>query len=264
MKKMMILFVALVAAWCASCSKDDDGGKTPDDPVEEAGLIMKSEEQVIRLDLFSEISKITIDWGDGTVKEYEGEYQEASNAYRIYMTYKYSQNALHTIKINECTGLLYLECRSNQLTSLNVSGCTDLLYLYCSSNQLPSLDVSGCPDLIRLDCSYNQLPSLDVSGCPDLQLLYCSSNRLPSLDVSGCPDLIYLFCDYNRLSSLDVSGCPNLTWFDCSSNQFSASALNQIYTDLPTIDGKIRANSNPGYPESDRSIATGKGWVFSE
>ena len=266
MKKMMILFVALVAAWCVSCSKDDDGGKNPGDSAEETGLTMKSEGQEISLGLVSKISKITIDWGDGTVKEYDGEYSESGILYGYGFTvnYEYSQNALHTIKINEYPDLLVLFCNSNQLTSLNVSGCSALLYLYCFYNQLSSLDVSGCPDLIRLDCYTNQLSSLDISGCSDLTQLACSLNQLSLLDVTGCPALTNLFCNENQLSSLDVSGCPALTELYCYTNQFSASALNQIYTDLPTTDGRIVANSNPGYPESDRSIATGKGWIFRE
>ena len=95
-------------------------------------------------------------------------------------------------------------------------------------------------------------------------MLECSFNQLPSLDVSGCSDLTELYCNINQLSSLDVSECPALTELDCSENQFSASALNQIYTDLPTTDGNITAISNPGYPESDKNIATNKGWIFNE
>ena len=287
MKKMMILFVALAAAWCVSCSKDDDGVRTPEDSAEETGLTMKSEGQKISLILVSKISKITIDWGDGTVKEYDGEYSESSNLYGYGFTvnYEYSQNALHTIKISGCTDLLYLdcsgnrlssldvsrcpaltwlECYDNQLPSLDVSGCTHLTEFYCSDNQLSSLDVSECTHLTEFYCSSNQLPSLDVSGCSALTILGCSLNQLSLLDVTGCPALTNLFCNENQLSSLDVSGCPALTELYCYTNQFSASALNQIYTDLPTTDGRIVANSNPGYPESDKSIATGKGWVFSE
>ena len=303
MKKMMILFVALVAAWCVSCSKDDDGGKNPDDPTEdvdkpgedpddpdepggEGVIIMTSEGQKIKLRLdFSAISKITIDWGDGTVREYGNKYEEFNNAYRFDVKYEYSQTALHTIKISGCTDLLYLDCKSNQLTSLDVSGCTALTELQCYNNQLHSLDVIGCTALTKLWCSSNQLTSLDisrcthltdlyccenqlsslnVSGCPDLDWLRCSDNQLPSLDISGCPHLTWLWCSGNQLFSLDVSGCPDLRELFCSYNQFSVSALNQIYTDLPTTDGNITAISNPGYPESDRSIAIGKGWIFRE
>jgi hypothetical protein len=55
-------------------------------------------------------------------------------------------------------------------------------------------------------------------------------------------------------------------FFACNNNQLSASALNALFSSLPTInegdEGQIIINGNPGEDTCDKSIAINKGWRF--
>jgi hypothetical protein len=54
-------------------------------------------------------------------------------------------------------------------------------------------------------------------------------------------------------SQVDVSYC-----------NLSASALNQLFTDLPTLSGKtIKITGCTGAGTCDQTIATNKGWIVS-
>ena len=87
------------------------------------------------------------------------------------------------------------------------------------------------------------------------------SNKNPHI-VTIKGNIKRLNCVYNNLTSLDVSKNTELTWLYCDENNFSASALNQIFRDLPQVtSGTIYMGSNPGSNTCDKSIAKNKGWI---
>ena len=207
---------------------------------------------------------------------------------------------LNSLDVSGCTALEQLYCENNQLTSLDVSGCTALKYLYCENNQLTSLDVSGCSNLEYFGCYNNHLQSLILSNHPKLKELACRDNpQLGSIDLSGLPNLetlnaVYcgletlnvrnnpkltaLLCDANNLQSLDLSQNQSLACIGINYNDLGVDALNSIYRQVPDLSGQsenndiwwplmfkmLRANGNPGYWDSDRSIAEAKGWEFED
>lgn len=147
------------------------------------------------------------------------------------------------------TGLLVLDCGSNELTSLDISNNTALIYLNCSNNELTSLDVSKNTALTLLGCDYNQLTALNVSKNTSLDLLnigfnpitsidvsenvvltrmFCQFTQLTSLDVSKNPGLIHLECHNSQLLSLDVSKNPELVYLFCSNNQLTTLNTGKI------------------------------------
>jgi hypothetical protein len=79
--------------------------------------------------------------------------------------------------------------------------------------------------------------------------LRCYENQLTSLNISGC---IKLGTDTNS-DTYSVS---------ISSNKLSATALNEIFTALPTVTNnqEIEITDNPGTSTCNKSIATNKGW----
>jgi hypothetical protein len=51
---------------------------------------------------------------------------------------------------------------------------------------------------------------------------------------------------------------------DVSFTNLGVAALDQLFTDLPTVTGKtIKITSTPGAPSCNRSIATAKGWTVT-
>jgi Leucine-rich repeat (LRR) protein len=116
-------------------------------------------------------------------------------------------------------------------------------------------------ELSSFSCGQYQLTALDVSGCTELTSLTCDNNQLTALDVSRNTKLTWLDCNHNQLTALDVSNNTKLTLLTCDSNQLTATALNALFTSLPTVqEGNICIWSNPGSADCDRSIATAKGW----
>ena len=186
------------------------------------------------------------------------------------LTYLYcNYNQLSALDVSKNPALTSIVCASNQLSTLDVSKNTELTLLACDDNPLNTFDVSNNTELTVLSCDNNQLTALDVSKNTALTRLYCRSNQLTAFDVSNNTGLTHIFCDLNQLSALDVSTNTALYLLSCHNNQLSAAALDALFGTLhsntiPDVSKVIKINRNPGTSSCDRSIATNKGWVFSD
>lgn len=115
----------------------------------------------------------------------------------------------------------------------------------------------------------------------NLSNLNCRKNQLKNIDVRSNTKLNSLDCSENSLMELDIRRNPNLSHVHCADNNLSASALNQIYENLPkppapysaqdplglfTIAGSytLDIRNNPGTVASNRDIAKNKGWEVLE
>jgi hypothetical protein len=132
--------------------------------------------------------------------------------------------------------------------------------------------VSATADnLIRITCDDSgngyHITHLNIAQATKLQALYCRNNELTDLDISQNTALRYLYCYGNNLTSITAS--PAITslfeYIDCKDNQLSASALNALFSDLPTTTagGRIYIRNNPGTATCDPSIAAAKGWTVN-
>lgn len=102
----------------------------------------------------------------------------------------------------------------------------------------------GGGTLERVDFdAHTKLYSLDFRGCTGLK----------SIVIDGCTSLaVVRFCS-------TATGVTAITITDCN---MSASALNTLFGDLPTVTSKtITVHGNPGAATCTTSIATGKGWT---
>jgi Leucine-rich repeat (LRR) protein len=179
----------------------------------------------------------SIDWGDGSPKEYAN-----TNGYSSF-SHSYGNGATRSVTI-KADKLSYYDCSDQQLTALDVSGCTDLATLECSGNRLTALNISGNTELTKLNCGNNRLTALDVSNNVKLTELYCPDNQLTALNVNKCPALVVLFC-YNNLLSVD--------------------ALNALFASMPNAkQGLIIISGNPGTGGCNRYVATSKNWRFKD
>ena len=253
MKKLFYLFmVAMCATMFTACSDDDDKDPLDDDGEGKEGVItMTTEKTYIHLYVatFNEGDIITIDWGDGDPEEFK--------SFKVYQDWdEDGEDEIHYVLSTDDIEHKYSNKNPHIVT---IKG--NIKRLNCVYNNLTSLNVSGCTALTELNCYENNLTSLNVSGCTALTYLDCSPNNLTSLDVSKNTALTYLSCGYNNLTSLDVSKNTALTDLSCGYNNFSASALNQIFRDLPQVtSGTIYMSGNPGTETCDKSIAKNKGW----
>ena len=264
MKKIGMLGYGILLMCMTACSHADITMKT--DKVEFVEFYLSGTEAD---------EPILIDWGDGSVNEYAGGGK---------IEHKYAVQESYVIKITgkirllDCYNTRSYDCK---LLSLDASGNTILKVLKCDGTGVNSLNVANCTSLYELRCGSNNFTSLDVSNNKNLSNLNCRKNQLKNIDVRSNTKLNSLDCSENSLMELDIRRNPNLSHVHCADNNLSASALNQIYENLPkppapysaqdplglfTIAGSytLDIRNNPGTVASNRDIAKNKGWEVLE
>ncbi len=219
---------------------------------------------------------ITIDWGDGTVKETHAlsTYNNKENFadFTIIPTnYDYKHTYLDTIsrKITITGGnITHLKAAFIPIKTLDVSKNIDLVQLFCGGSFLTKLDLRKNTKLTHLAINASKLTSLDISNNQNLMYLNCVGNRLEQLDVSNNTKLIKLSLYNNRLSSLDVSKNIKLETLTISYNNFNDDEINNLFESLHAnkIEAKKNVNivGNPGTSESNQNIALDKGWIVTK
>ena len=141
-------------------------------------------------------------------------------------------------------------------------------YKYYFSDQLTAsshtITVTG-GNITAVGCSNNRFTGLDVSKNTALELLVCSNNLLTSLDISKNTELQYLKGQDNLLANFHLGKNLKLAEIYLSNNKLTESALNSIFTALPTVFDYHELSAfvicdNPGTDTCDTSIAINKGW----
>ena len=163
----------------------------------------------------------------------------------------------------------------NWIGSLS-SSLTNLSYLfngfYSFKNlvQLNTANVTSFANMFSNCYSLLSIPLLNTSSGTNFANMFsncCSLQTVPALsfasDTSNALTSTFILCP--SLSSVNITGISlNVSFIDC---KLSASDMNNIFTNLPTVTGKtitIRSG-NWGYNGSgyNEAIATAKGWTVA-
>ena len=207
-------------------------------------------------------------------------------------------NRLETITFGDNQGELnLLHAENNKLTSIDFSSIPSVSELIVSGNMLSGeIDLSACNLLNYLDMSYNSISSIKfASSVPNLQSLYvrnnelktlsvpsgslgildATRNQLAALNISECNLVMALLLAFNNLNSLNLEGKKELLGLSIRQNKFGKNTLNNIYEQLPDINGivpqsqysswmcQLNISGNPGAEESNTSVARMKGWTVN-
>jgi hypothetical protein len=190
---------------------------------------------------------------------------------------------------NNALGYLYLN--QGDMTEINISG-TRIIELHCNNNDLTTLVLTDCPNLSVIDGnSCGSVGAMDFDGCSELAYIslaacgitsvsnldhktnlvniYMANNsNLETLDLTGCTSLETVGLTECDLNTVTLTGCTNLGFnngvVDVHNNSLDATALNNIYTALPTAyteSNYVYIYNNPGNGTSDETIATNKDWI---
>jgi surface protein len=91
----------------------------------------------------------------------------------------------------------------------------------------------------------------------------CNSlTSVPLFDTSSVTNFANMFANCNSLARIEAKDF-NFT-FSVASCKLSAAALDEIYTNLPTVTGQtITVTGNYGIAGDDPTIATAKGWTVT-
>jgi hypothetical protein len=88
-------------------------------------------------------------------------------------------------------------------------------------------------------------------------------NAIPALNVSSVNSSDYFSGIFDGCKSISRIEAQDFNYsFSVENCRLSATALNEIYTNLPTVSGQsITVTGNYGTSSDTPSIATGKGWT---
>jgi surface protein len=144
---------------------------------------------------------------------------------------------------NSCQGLQ----RVSLFNTANVTN-TNNMFVSCNSLQsVPLFNTANVTNMISMfqNCvSLQAVPALNVSA------------------VSSSANFANMFSNSSSLSRIQAEDF-NFT-FSVASCKLSAVALNEIYTNLPTVVGQtITVTGNYGTATHNPTIATGKGWTVT-
>lgn len=133
-------------------------------------------------------NEITVDWGEGNIRNYDlspdlSDFE--NNSLRMNMPDGNGEIKIYGTGIDR----LYVNSGSDYadaaLTRLELLNCPSLTWLYCSENELKELDLSNSPLLSILTCSDNKLGKLDITPCAYLSSVSCWNNYLDFSSISA-------------------------------------------------------------------------------
>ncbi len=194
---------------------------------------------------------ISIDWGDGVLKEYQAKttYQEFKDVVKgpyITITGDLTNlnavaNKLIEIDLSQAPSLEILMLAFNFLSKIDISPCVNLKNFEIFNNQIKDLDLTKNKKLIRVVCSSNFLQSINVSQCPELEYFDCSkmgqvksvdltnNHKLKNLIITKCgfselrlspkAPIKELLCEANLFTKLDLRKYKTLSELNCSDNK---------------------------------------------
>jgi len=212
--------------------------------------------------------KITIDWGDGHVEQFAGNFSARSHTYANQdlkiITIKTEKLALfetmlESVSIDDerLTWGYFREMRFGEMPALArlTLGCPTLSVLEIKKasvlthfnlrSQLTSFDFSGLTALEEFDCTGNQFTSLDLRSLHKLKYLSCGDNKLTLLDLRGLSALVSVTCVYNQLTTLHLTGCSSLGSLVCLGNQLTSLDIGSLtsLSNLSVHDNQLTTNA---------------------
>lgn len=161
-----------------------------------------------------------------------------------------------TVNLNDC---IYL-------TSLDMSDSGESLTdLDIANTAITSLSLTNFTSLDRISVrESNSLTAISVTECPLLRQFFSySCPNLISVDVSDNNGLTHIYAQScPSMTSIDISNDPSLQYVNVASGGLDASAIDNMFIQLPTYSGVVYVYGNPGVSNCDTTIATGKNWAF--
>lgn len=120
---------------------------------------------------------------------------------------------------------------------------------------------SGC-------LSLTTLPLLNTAAVTDMQSTFSNCNSLqsvPALTVTAVSSSVFFGSLFNNCNNLARIQAKNFrSTFSVANCKLSSTALNEIYTNLPTVSGQtITVTGNYGVTGDTPTIATAKGWTVT-
>ena len=145
-------------------------------------------------------------------------------------------------------------------------GCRSLTFVpFFDTSRVTNMSsmFMGCSDIIHI-------PAFNTSSVTTFQSIFNSCTTLvevPEFDMSSVTSASWLQTMFTGCYSLSRIRATGISWsFSVSACKLSSTALDEIYTNLPTVASQpskvITVSLNYGVSGDNPAIATAKGWQF--
>jgi len=165
----------------------------------------------------------------------------------------------------------------NSLTSVplfNTSSVTNMSSMFSNCLSLTSVPLFNTASVTNMasmfvSCfSLTSVPLFNTSSVTTMASMFGNCNALTSVPalittaVTAATGFTNIFATCNNLARIEAKDF-NFT-FSVANCKLSAAALDEIYTNLPTVTGQtITVSGNYGIAGDDPTIATAKGWTVT-
>lgn len=247
MKKLTLLFLAILPLFFVACSDDDDDNYCYSSNLSEVLQLSLSVNESNSAPFSLSISspgKVVVDWGDGTESiftsiakgEYVGHNYTATTNYEVKVytesdvleyLYLYTQPYSTSISILNLNFSRALEIDTlgisftAKLQSVNLEKCKGLKKLLLSElSDLNSIEgLKSCDQLSQLRLEkLPQITNLDISGNKTLKQIYCYDMPIKTLALDGFSKLESLSLSSTEIASIDLNSLSSLIELSCGSN----------------------------------------------
>lgn len=155
--------------------------------------------------------------------------------------------------------------------SLNLSSCSnaDQMFQSCSSLQsigtLTTTSTLGSTSSMFEQCSsLLDITLFTTSGVTNTTSMFSGCSSILSIPAFNLSSVQAADSMFDQCESLVSISCAPPVNFSLYSANLSSTALNALYTILPTVSGQtIDVTGNPGTVADTPSTATGKGWTVT-
>jgi surface protein len=182
--------------------------------------------------------------------------------------------ALNTQNVTSMSSM-FSGCRDiRAIPALNTQNVTSMnsMFISCVNIQaIPALNTQSATNMSNMfdGCiSLQSIPALNTQNVTNMNSMFLNCNSLqavPALNttaVTSSANFSIMFANCNSLSRIQAKDFRFT--FSVSGCKLSAAALDEIYTNLPTVTGQtITVTNNWGTATDNPSIATAKGWTVT-
>jgi surface protein len=173
------------------------------------------------------------------------------------------------------TNSMFLSCSALISVPLfNTAGVLNTAQMFSGCSSLTSVPlfnisaVTGMSGMFTNCASLNSVPLFNTSAAQVMSNMFSSCTALTAIPalvvtaVTSSANIGSMFASCVSLARIEAKNF-NFT-FSVASSKLSATALNEIYTNLPTVVGQtITVTGNYGVASDDPTIATAKGWTVT-
>ena len=169
---------------------------------------------------------------------------------------------------SSCTNLKYVP----PFDTSKASTVANMFYVCYNLEVAPEFDLSMCTSAFRMfrDClNLKKVGKIsnttNVTSFGDIFYNCLSLNEIPEMDCNGITTAVGFSTAFLNCNSVIKFNATNLKYtFSVASNKLSSTALNDLYTSLPTVTGQtLTVTGNWGTATDNPSIATAKGWTVT-